>query len=152
MRLLNAGTYLLILELISPTNVKVRSGKTFVLEPGYYGYVGSALNDLGKRIDRHLSTKKKLYWHIDYLRQIASVQSIIFAESDKRNECLFAQNLILKHQYVSGFGCSDCRCKSHLVYSSSIEELTDNALAAFKLSNPELAVNDGEVKQLHTND
>ena len=34
---------------------------------GCYGYMGSALNGLEQRVRRHLSTQKKLHWHVDYL-------------------------------------------------------------------------------------
>jgi sugar fermentation stimulation protein A len=140
MYILDSGTYLLIVELAQPIDVIVTSGKTFVLEPGYYGYIGSALNGLQKRIDRHLSRNKKLHWHIDYLLQIATIESVIYVASNKRIECLIAQELIKKHQYVSGFGCSDCRCKSHLFYSDDIKAMKNNAMDAFKLCNLEPVV------------
>ena len=132
---LNPGTYLLIVELIKPTDVIVTSGKTFALKTGYYGYIGSALNGLRKRIERHLSRTKKLHWHIDYLLQTATVQSVIYVENDKRIECLIAQDLVKNHRYVRGFGCSDCKCKAHLFYSASMTTMKNDALAAFKLSN-----------------
>ncbi|MFC1995146.1 DUF123 domain-containing protein [Chloroflexota bacterium] len=133
----NSGTYLLIVKLTQPTNVIVTSGKTFALCPGYYGYIGSALNGLKKRVERHLSKNKKLHWHIDYLLQIAPIQSVIYVETNMRIECLIAQDLIEKHQYVREFGCSDCRCKSHLIYHDNIREMKNNAMAAFKLRNLE---------------
>jgi len=137
MCVLNSGTYLLIVELTKPIDVIVTSGKTFTLEKGYYGYVGSALNCLKKRIDRHLSRNKKLHWHIDYLLQIATVQSVIYVESNERIECLIAQDLREKNEYVREFGCNDCRCASHLYFSDDVQAMINNAMAAFKLRNLE---------------
>ena len=137
---LDSGIYLLIVNLTQPTNVIVTSGKTFALSPGYYGYIGSALNGLKKRIERHLSENKKLHWHIDYLLQIATIQSVISVESNMSIECLIAQDLTKKYQYVRGFGCSDCKCKSHLFFHDDIEEMKDNAIAAFISRNLEPTV------------
>jgi sugar fermentation stimulation protein A len=132
---LNSGTYLLIVELIQPTNIIVKSGKLFTLEPGYYGYIGSALNGLKKRIDRHLRRNKKLHWHIDYLLQIASVRSVIYVKSNERIECSIVQSLAEKHHYIREFGCSDCKCKSHLIFTDNIKAMENNAIIAFKLRN-----------------
>ncbi|MDZ4245940.1 MAG: DUF123 domain-containing protein, partial [Dehalococcoidia bacterium] len=62
-----AGIYIVLAELTKPLDLQVRSGRIFYLEQGFYAYVGSALSGLDKRIGRHLKTRKKLFWHIDYL-------------------------------------------------------------------------------------
>ena len=60
---------------------------------GYYVYIGSAMNSLVPRLNRHLSDEKKMHWHIDYLL--------------KSPDC---------GEEIPGFGCSDCSCSSHLIY------------------------------------
>ena len=85
---------------------------------GYYVYIGSAMNSLVARINRHLSDDKKLHWHIDYLLENKSseIRDIIFNISDKRIECDLASTIALNGEEVPKFGCSDCNCSSHLIY------------------------------------
>ncbi len=65
-----------------------------------------------KRLERHLRTEKKLFWHIDYFLEKAHIRKIYIAEGEK--ECKVAQKMNLPG--VKGFGCSDCKCPSHLFY------------------------------------
>ena len=53
----------------------------FIFPVGSYVYTGSAKTNLDKRIERHLSKKKNLHWHIDYLLNNDAVQII-----DKKNQ------------------------------------------------------------------
>ncbi len=83
---------------------------------GHYVYTGSAKRNIGARLRRHLSNKKKLRWHIDYLLDHPLTRiSEIFTFSI--NECSLNQRLEGK-AIVSGFGSSDCRnhCGTHLKY------------------------------------
>jgi Uri superfamily endonuclease len=126
-----SGTYVLVVKLTRPSDVIVASGKVFALEPGYYGYIGSALSGLKKRIERHLRQTKKLHWHIDFLLQNAVVVSAVCAESSQRIECRIARELTTKYRYIRDFGCSDCRCQSHLIYSDNVEQIIKGAMVAF---------------------
>ena len=85
---------------------------------GYYIYVGSAMNSLIGRINRHLSDDKKMHWHIDYLlkSENANVKDVIFNISDEKIECQLACEIAKEGEEILGFGCSDCNCKSHLIY------------------------------------
>ena len=85
---------------------------------GYYVYIGSAMNSLVARINRHLSDDKKLHWHIDYLLENKSseIRDILFNISDKRIECDLASTIAENGEEVPKFGCSDCNCNSHLIY------------------------------------
>ncbi|MFB6215830.1 MAG: DUF123 domain-containing protein, partial [Candidatus Aenigmatarchaeota archaeon] len=40
---------------------------------GVYVYVGSAMNSVEKRLERHFSDNKKMHWHIDYFSRVAEV-------------------------------------------------------------------------------
>ena len=87
------------------------------LQAGWYVYVGSARRNLNARIARHHRTGKKLHWHIDYLLEQldpAEVTSLpIYTHLDL--ECELARALSRAAVgSVRGFGCSDCRCRSHL--------------------------------------
>jgi len=109
------------MELANDKKISVGKLEKIKFSRGYYLYVGSALNGLEQRIKRHIRNQKKMYWHIDYLLQNAKIVDIFYKESERKEECKIAQKF---NQYVSlvpGFGCSDCRCKSHLFYGSKKE-------------------------------
>jgi sugar fermentation stimulation protein A len=86
-------------------------------QPGYYVYVGSAMGGLTARLARHHRAEKRLRWHIDYLLHDPGarlLQSLPFA-SPERLECTLAREVAgLAEEEVLRFGCSDCRCPSHL--------------------------------------
>lgn len=94
---------------------------------GLYVYVGSAQNNLEKRIMRHRSRKKKLRWHIDYLTRSSKVKPIAAYAYDvsKEYECVIARLLsAASSESVKGFGSSDCKCRSHLFrLSGGLEEI-----------------------------
>lgn len=115
------GTYLLVMKL--PKDAKVRIGKRGRrgFKNGYYVYIGSALNGLEKRIQRHLRSEKKTHWHIDYLRPYTEVSDIFYKENTIKEECRIAQVFEEQFDSIPGFGCSDCSCKSHLFYGVSQE-------------------------------
>ena len=116
------GSYVLLIELKENTNIKVgKLGKVF-FKKGFYAYVGSALNGIEQRIQRHMRKDKKNHWHIDYLLKHAVVREIFYKESDEKEECDIA-NKLAKLESISGFGCSDCKCKSHLFYGPKKEIL-----------------------------
>ena len=117
------GTYILIIKVDrSIKNLKVGSLGKLNFQKGYYCYVGSAMGrvtSLENRIGRHLSKKKKLRWHIDYLlaRKEAKVESVIVIPSKKRLEHLVSESIERKaDKTIEGFGSSDCRCKGNLHY------------------------------------
>ncbi len=83
---------------------------------GAYAYVGSAQNNLEKRVSRHLRREKRKFWHIDYLlgSNTVKVIAVFHKQADKTGECAVAKAIGEKNEAVTGFGCSDCGCKSHL--------------------------------------
>lgn len=87
--------------------------------PGWHIYVGSALGNAGLlRVRRHikLSTERSRVprWHIDYLLLSPDfhLESVYCGYTEDRLECTLAN--LLGGECVKGFGCSDCRCISHL--------------------------------------
>jgi Uri superfamily endonuclease len=133
------GIYVLLIELPEPAEIKTLS-RTFTMAKCYYAYVGSAMNNLQARIARHLSKEKKQHWHIDYLLDRASVRAVISAQSDTNAECLIAKSLSVMTS-VAGFGCSDCRCRSHLFYSTEYDTLAQTISASFEAADLEPARN-----------
>ena len=108
------GIYTLIIALDKPRTITIGKRGKISFAPGYYAYVGSALNGLGARISRHLKENKVLYWHIDYFLQKARVVEIIYCASERNEECVIASQLAQKLNPVPHFGSSDCHCHSHL--------------------------------------
>jgi Uri superfamily endonuclease len=67
-------------------------------------------------------TDKKLHWHIDYLLQRAQLIEVWSVASAEKLECKWgeaARRLSGAQVPVRGFGSSDCRCPTHLIYFSA---------------------------------
>jgi len=113
------GTYILVLKLEHPLRLRIGALGEFAFPAGYYLYVGSALNGLERRLERHLRREKRTHWHIDYLLRHAEVVEIWYTISDQRLECHWAavaRALPGASLPAPGFGASDCGCPAHLVY------------------------------------
>ena len=111
------GIYTLIIKLQRRKDITVGKLGTISFVAGYYVYVGSALNGLSPRIIRHLKTEKNLRWHIDYFLKEATVNEVIYSITAEDKECGVVSHLAARLSPVPGFGCSDCRCRSHLYFS-----------------------------------
>jgi sugar fermentation stimulation protein A len=113
------GSYLLVLRLDKGKRIRVGRLGTLPFRRGNYVYVGSAMNSLSARIARHQRLRRKLHWHIDYLRQEADSVVALPIRSSKRDECAVATSLgkVLKIG-PAGFGASDCGCTAHLFFST----------------------------------
>jgi Uri superfamily endonuclease len=111
------GAYILVIKLSNNQKIQIgKLGKIF-FKKGFYVYIGSSMNNLEKRINRHLNEDKKFHWHIDYLLKIAIILEIYLKKNTIKEECKIV-NIFYKEKIekVIGFGCSDCNCKSHLFY------------------------------------
>jgi len=115
------GSYLLIIKLENDARIPIGKLGELEFNRGFYVYVGSALNGLEQRIQRHLRENKKTHWHIDYFLKHATVSDVFYKENEIKEECIIAKKLGEKLSSISGFGCSDCKCKSHLFYWSCKE-------------------------------
>jgi len=101
---------------------------------GWHVYVGSALGSGGlARLERHVSLSrakdKKPKWHVDYLSatDYFTLRYTVHALTEDRLECRLAGEL--GEPLVSSFGCSDCRCPSHLFYRRT--DPHDEIISAF---------------------
>jgi Uri superfamily endonuclease len=112
------GVYALIIELDTDVSVKVGALGKIAFKKGLYAYVGSAQANLLHRIKRHFSREKRLFWHIDYLlnNSAARIVKVFYKQADKSEECILAKLTSEIGEPIEGFGCSDCRCKSHLFH------------------------------------
>ena len=112
------GSYLLIVELKDDMFISIGKKGKKRFGKGNYVYVGSTLNGLEQRIQRHLRADKKMHWHIDYLLKHAKITDVFYKKSVHKEECDIAKSLDEHLPSIKGFGCSDCKCESHLFYGS----------------------------------
>ncbi len=91
------------------------------------------MGGLKPRLRRHLGDHKRLHWHIDYLLQKASIDSILLCETDDRAECAIARALSHQFDSIPGFGSSDCQCRSHLFFAIEERQMKSTIMAALEL-------------------
>lgn len=112
------GSYLLIVHINKKRRITIGRLGELDFSKGYYIYVGSAMNSLSSRIERHIRKRKKMHWHIDYLLRDADRITPVPIRSSKRLECEISTAMsAIMEQSHPGFGSSDCRCLTHLFYS-----------------------------------
>lgn len=111
------GTYIIVLYVTRARSIQIGKLGRLRFKKGYYAYVGSAFGPggLGSRLRHHLLPKKRAHWHMDYLD--FPVKEIWVSEEGEALEHHWAVDLEeMASDRMSGFGCSDCRCSSHLFY------------------------------------
>lgn len=140
MDLSEKGVYCLIFE---NQDCRLEIGKKgeFSFSAGFHIYVGSALGSGGlKRVIRHIelfrNKDRKPRWHVDYINLNPSFRlvSAICAVTSAGLECPLASKI--GGDTVPGFGCTDCKCVSHLFYRKKYpsNEIIE-AFEALKLSS-----------------
>ena len=133
---MHSGIYCLVLRNPGCT-ITVGSLGPVAFRPGFHVYVGSALGPGGlARVARHVRCAhhgiERPRWHIDYLLTSDSfvLESVHCFPTGERLECRMAA--LVPGRPVPGFGCSDCRCCSHL-FSCTSNPVRDLTRAARKL-------------------
>lgn len=126
------GCYCLIIKLAKTSEIKIgkKLGK-IEFKKGYYVYVGSAMNSLIARIERHLSNDKKMHWHVDYLLKKAEITDVVYNVSKRKIECDLSHYISTKTNGIEDFGCSDCECESHLYYFKNKKEAIECVESAY---------------------
>lgn len=127
----SGGSYTLFLRLSQSRCLGIGRLGDFTLPPGMYVYLGSAHGPGGlqARISRHLRGDGTPHWHVDTLRNAATVKGYAYLLNRQVGllpkrviplECLWSQALddlpgaVIP---VPGFGASDCGagCPAHLI-------------------------------------
>jgi len=144
----DGGAYLIVLRLPRKRRIRVGRLGEILFPKGFYIYVGSALRGLERRVERHRRLRKKMHWHIDWLRSEAEFHGAFPVRTADRLECELAQAMKKISEWdVPGFGSSDCGCPTHLFAMESdplsspafigllqyqrIDRLTEGDCAAF---------------------
>ncbi len=112
------GGYVLFIRLEKDETINVGALGPIKFRKGIYVYVGRARRLLLWRVIRHMKKGKKKRWHIDYLLEKARVLFVFLYDVSETSECEKAASIKEKFggEFIPGFGSSDCRCESHLVY------------------------------------
>jgi Uri superfamily endonuclease len=131
------GIYTLILSLPGAQKITVGSLGVIDFAGGFYSYTGSARGPGGlKRIDRHIlvleGIKTTRRWHIDYLLPHTKFLEAFVTKTSLDVECRIADAMGKRLMPVPRFGCSDCRCISHLHYSPGQGEMRSAVAAAHR--------------------
>lgn len=105
----------------------------YKFKKGYYVYIGSAMNSLVARINRHLSDDKKMHWHIDYLldNENSEIRDVLLNVSEEKIECDLANRIAEDGEIIPKFGCSDCNCNSHLIYFKRKRDAMNSVKSAY---------------------
>ena len=118
------GTYALVLS--SPSARPIGIGKlgTLNVKPGFYVYVGSAFGPGGlkARLEHHREKSSRPHWHMDYIRRYMRFDAIWYSCDLAKREHQWVKILARTRGAtvpLSGFGSSDCRCRSHLFFFKS---------------------------------
>ncbi len=96
------GSYILIIQIN-----KLETFRNWKFYPGVYTYIGSAKNGLSKRLSRHISDKKKLFWHIDYLLSFKTAKILEIYISSLFVEKKLAKIFEKFYRAIPNFGNSD---------------------------------------------
>lgn len=121
------GTYTLLFSLDGDATITVGALGEIDFPSGAYAYTGSAGGRSGfTRLQHHdhvaTGDSTTTHWHIDYLlsHPDAALHSVITA-TGVDVECRIAREL--DAEPTLQFGCSDCKCESHLHHNPTLTEL-----------------------------
>lgn len=117
---MDKGIYCLVFENPAST-VRIGALGPVTFRDGWHMYIGSALGSGGlARLSRHIALSRAKdrtpKWHVDYLSTSSHflLRYTVHAVTEARLECRLTD--ALGGPGIPGFGCSDCRCPSHLLF------------------------------------
>jgi len=148
--MVSRGVYCLCIAVDKDIDVEVGALGLMAFPRGLYVYIGSALNGFEPRILRHVDASygahKISHWHIDFLLRMPEVhiESVYLRVTDERVECTLAREVSSRGEPVRSFGCSDCRCKSHLFRVREFGFLPELGLESWPFHNR--AIQGGYIK------
>ncbi|MFI5381284.1 MAG: DUF123 domain-containing protein [Tepidisphaerales bacterium] len=109
------GVYIALFRLDRVRRIRVGRLGIIAFPAGRYAYVGTSQRNLLARLSRHGRRRKPLRWHIDHLSVRAEMIGALVVEGPRSLECRLATALARSGaEPILGFGCTDCRCPSHL--------------------------------------
>lgn len=135
---------MLLLHLAENSTMTIGKLGTFDFPAGWYAYVGSAFGSGGLigRIKYHLKPVERPHWHIDYFRQEALIGEIWISPDEEKHEPEWVEILLAipgAMTPVEGFGSSDSRMESHLIYFD-VRPLLDDFVVGVRARFPDVPV------------
>lgn len=130
--MISSGIYQLLVCLNRGRRLTVGGLGHRMFNKGWYIYTGSAQKNFFHRLLRHHRKDKKYHWHIDYLLGIGEIVAYDYLPYRDGLECDTHQHTLAEFSggiEITGFGCSDCRCSSHLIYISM--SINDNITSGY---------------------
>lgn len=125
--MIESGIYQLLIGMPGTRTIKIGNLGLTRFPAGLYIYTGSAKNSLRQRLSRHFSGDRTKFWHIDYLLQFGELAAYHIEPFRPGLECRLNKLTKEMHpasEYVPGFGSSDCKCFSHLIYIPGSENIS----------------------------
>lgn len=118
---MDKGSYLLLFENTAHQQIKIGKKLRMNAPPGFFVYAGSALapGGLAARLGHHCRPSPNPRWHVDYLKSRVHLSEVWYLRDGRRLECELAKALMRFPEAritCPGFGSSDCKCETHLVY------------------------------------
>lgn len=118
------GTYVLIFELKTLYRLSVGKLGVFDFPAGWYAYAGHAFGPggLAARIGHHLRGTVRPHWHMDYFGSNSIIREVWYGmgrQFDEHHWTACLRSMLGAKVVAPGFGSSDCRCETHLVYFPS---------------------------------
>lgn len=108
------AVYAVFFRLESEKEIEIGAMGTRNFQPGIYVYVGSAMNSVEKRVERHFSETENLHWHIDYFSSEAEPFDYFVLPEVSEYECVLAEVLEEIGEPMDEIGSTDCECGAHL--------------------------------------
>ena len=139
--MMKGGVYCLCISVEAQTQIRVGALGELTFLQGKYVYVGSALKGLRSRITRHIKNSlgkgNVTHWHIDYLLRDkkVNVRTVYQKYTEEKEECKLAESVSQHGEPILDFGCSDCRCVSHLFKVQHFKFLSEMALHQINIQN-----------------
>ena len=117
------GSYALILRCDHAQTITVGKLGDMRLRAGWYVYCGSAFGPGGvsARLRHHYRIASNPRWHLDYLRACCEPVEHWTTNDDANREHDWTAVLSALPGFsepMTGFGSSDCRCATHLLFSA----------------------------------
>ncbi len=109
------GSYMLVLHIARSRSLAIGDLGKISFRKGYYIYIGSAEEQLSRRIDQHRRTGRRPARHIDYLREQTEWVEALSIRAQEALTCVLADEMArIAGWSVSRFGTSGCGCPAHL--------------------------------------
>jgi len=121
------GSYVLLLKNNRARKITVGKLGVPLFCKGFYAYIGSMFGPGGleARIKRHLCSKKRKHWHVDYVLKYMRVEAVYILPG-KDLESHLSRRAVKLYDHFKGFGCSDkIGDKSHLIYLKNRGEVKE---------------------------